>query len=68
MPLSPTKYIRRYISSENFFWRAFSVYKTIGNIFFPNRRSDGMWDYQRKICQQTLFVGDLVGKKFTDEV
>jgi hypothetical protein len=51
-----------------FFWRAFSVCKTIGNIFFPDRRSDGMWDYQRNICRQTLFVGDLVGKKFTDEV
>jgi hypothetical protein len=68
MPLSPTKYFHRYISSGKIFWRAFSVCKTIDNIFFPDRLSDGMWDYRRKTCWQTLSVGDLVGKKFTNKV
>jgi len=48
MPLSPTKYICRYISSGNcFFFLAFSVCKTISNIFFTDRVSDIMWYYQR---------------------
>lgn len=27
-----------------------------------------MWNYWRKTCRRTLFIGDLVGKKFTNEV
>jgi hypothetical protein len=49
-----------------FFVRIFFC-KTIG-IFFPNRISDRMWNYQWTLCRQTISVGDLVGKKFTDEL
>jgi hypothetical protein len=51
-----------------FFLRAISVCKTIGNISFTDWLRDGMWYYRWKICGRTLFVGDLVGKKITDEV
>jgi hypothetical protein len=68
MPLSPMEYFCRYISSENVFWRVFSICKTIDNIFCPDRLNDGMWDYRQKTCRQTLSVNDLVGKKITDEV
>jgi hypothetical protein len=27
-----------------------------------------MWNYRRKLCRRTDSVGDLVGKKFTDEM
>jgi len=51
-----------------FFWRAFSVCKTIGNCFFADRLGDEIWDYRRKTCRQTLSIGDLLGKKIIDEV
>jgi hypothetical protein len=63
IPLLPTRYWCRYISSENLFLHTFSVCKTIG-IFFI----DKMWNYRWTLCRQTLSIGDLVGKKFTDEV
>ena len=53
---------------REFFLHAFSICKTISNIFFPDRLNDGMWDYRWKTYQQTLSIDDLVGKKFTDEV
>jgi hypothetical protein len=64
MPLSSTKYIRRYISSENFFGVHFPSVKPSVIFFFADRLSDEMWDYRRKTCRRTLFIG----KKFTDEV
>ena len=52
-----------------FFWHAFSVCKTIDIlIFFTDRINDRMWNYRQTTCWRTLSVGDLVDKKFIDEV
>ena len=53
---------------QNFFLPVFSVCKTINNIFFTDRLSDGMWYYRRMECRLTFSFGDLVGKKFTDRI
>jgi len=50
-----------------FFCVHFLSVKPSAIFFFTDRVGDGMWDYQRKECRRTLSVGDLVGKKFTDE-
>jgi hypothetical protein len=65
MPQSPTEYIRQYMSNGNYFFGThFSISKTLGIYFFPDR----MWNYGRKLFRRTLSVGDLVGKKFTNKM
>ena len=62
--------IRRCYWSGKFFlfWRANSVYKTVGKWFFcfADRYSHGMGNHRRKVSRRTYSVGNLVGKYFTD--
>jgi hypothetical protein len=51
-----------------FFGTHFSSLKPSVVFFFTDRSSDKMWNYRRKLCQRTHSVGNLVGKKITDEV
>jgi len=48
MPQSPTEYFCRYISNENFFWRACSVCKPSAFHFFSDRIRDRMWNLPTK--------------------
>ena len=59
-------YLSVYFQREVFFYAHFPYVKP--SVIFFDRLSDRMWYYRLKRCRQTLFIGDLVGKKFTDEV
>jgi len=60
MPLSPKKYFQ----GEFFFVVYFSSLKPSVVFFFTDR----IWNYWWKLCRRTHSIGDLVGKKITDEV
>jgi hypothetical protein len=58
-----------YFQWELFFLCAhFSSVKPLTIFFFTDIVSDEMWYYQWKGCRRMLFVGELVGKTFTDRV
>ena len=57
-----------YFQREFFFGAHVPSVKLSTFHFFINRIRDRMWNYRRKLCRRTDSVGDLVGKKFTDEM
>jgi hypothetical protein len=56
--------------SRNFFFGALTVCKTVGVwlFFISDRISDGTRNYRRSIFWRTDFVGEVIGKNFTDEL
>jgi hypothetical protein len=58
-------------SGKIFFFGALTVCKTVGVwlfFFISDRISDGMKNYWRSIFRRTDFVGEVIGKNFTDEL